>query len=265
MVGDDESAGSVAGDDGRASSVARMRRDWEQRADSDPLYYIDARQRDWTLADFYAGGPDLVRGFVDPALEQLGVDPEGLRVLEIGCGMGRLFEGLSARFGEVSGIDISETMIEKGRSACPVEATWLLGDGATLTGVADASIDHVISFEVFQHIPDREVIRSYLAETRRVLRPGGTLSVQLRRGSDSKAQALVRVQPRSMRVLSARALHAVRILPVVGDIDTWLGCIVRPEDGVAELERLGFADIAVLPDDVHVKGLGYSLVARLPS
>jgi SAM-dependent methyltransferase len=255
----------MVGDEDATSPVARMRRDWEARAGSDPLYYIDSRQRDWTLADFYAGGPDLVARFVDPALAELGVDPSGRRVLEIGCGMGRLFEGLSARFGDVWGIDISSTMIEKGRAHCPVPATWLVGDGQSLTGVEDDSIDHIISFEVFQHIPEREVIYSYLAECRRVLRPGGTLHVQLRCGSDSKAQAVVRAQPRPVRTTVAKFLHLVRVLPVVGDIDTWLGCIVPPDAAAAELRRLGFESISVLPDDVHVKGLGYSLVARRPA
>jgi SAM-dependent methyltransferase len=229
------------------------------------MYHIDARQRDWTLDDFYAGGPELVARFVDPGLERLRIEPAGLRVLEIGCGMGRLFEGLAARFGDVWGLDISETMVAKGRAACPVEATWLVGDGASLAVVADDTIDHVISFEVFQHIPEREVIFSYLAECRRVLRPGGTLHVQLRKGSDSSGQAIVRAQPRPLRLMTAKVLHALRVLPVPGDIDTWLGCIVAPEDGIAELQRLGFADVALLPDDVHVPRLGYSLVARLPS
>jgi SAM-dependent methyltransferase len=255
----------MVGDDDAATSVARMRRDWEERAGSDPLYYIDSRQRDWTLADFYAGGPDLVSRFVDPALTALHVDPTGLRVLEIGCGMGRLFEGMSSRFGEVWGIDISETMIAKGREHCPVAATWLVGDGASLVGVADSSIDHVISFEVFQHIPERDVIYSYLAEARRVLKPGGTLHVQLRCGSDSKAQAVVRAQPRPVRTTVAKVLHAVRVLPVIGDIDTWLGCIVAPDDAAAEVRRLGFDDVSVIPDDVHVRGLGYSVIARIPS
>ena len=245
-------------------SVAMMRRDWEERAGSNPLYYIDARQREWTHADFYAGGPELVARFVDPALVELGVDPGGRRVLEIGCGMGRLFEGLSTRFGDVWGIDISETMIAMGREHCPVAATWLVGDGRSLTGVDDDSVDHVISFEVFQHIPERAIIFSYLAECRRVLRPGATLHVQLRCGSDSKAQAVVRALPRPLRVSVARVLRAIRILPVVGDIDTWLGCIVAPNAAVDELTRLGFEDVAVLPDDVHVAGLGYSVVGRVP-
>jgi SAM-dependent methyltransferase len=251
--------------DPERDSVTRMREDWEARAAADPLYHIAATQREWSITDFYASGRDLVRRIVDPALARLDVEPAGQRVLEIGCGMGRLFEGLSERFGSVSGIDISATMVAKGREQCPIEATWYVGDGCTLSGVADSSIDHVLSFEVFQHIPDRTAIFSYLAEIPRVLVPGGTFQVQLRKGSDSKSQAVVRAMPRPLRVASAKTLNVVGALPVIGDIDSWLGAIVPSTDAVAEAERLGFADISLLPDEVHAGDMGYWMVGRLPA
>ena len=83
--------------------------------DTELLYSIDAQKRDWTVEEFYARGPVLVAECVDPVLEALGVDPGGRRVLEIGCGIGRLFAGLAERFGEVWGLDISLAMIEQGR------------------------------------------------------------------------------------------------------------------------------------------------------
>jgi ubiquinone/menaquinone biosynthesis C-methylase UbiE len=242
-----------------------MRADWEARAAEDPLYHIASTQREWSLDDFYASGPELVTQIVDPALARLGVDPAGLRVLEIGCGMGRLFGGMAQRFGSVSGIDISPTMVAQGKERCPTEATWYVGDGCTLTGVADGSVDHVLSFEVFQHIPDRGAIFSYLAEIARVLVPGGTFQVQLRKGSDTKSQAVVRAMPRPLRVASARTLHAVRVLPVVGDIDSWLGAVVPYTDAVAEATRLGFVDLSQLPDTVHAGEMGYWMVGRRPA
>ena len=44
---------------------------------------------------------------------------------------------------------------------------------------ADESIDYIYSYAVFQHIPSRDVVLNYLAETRRVLKPGGILRCQL--------------------------------------------------------------------------------------
>lgn len=242
-----------------------MRVDWEGRAHSNPLYAIDASRRSWTIGEFYSRGPSLVAANVDPVLQQLQVDPRGLRVLEIGCGIGRLFAGLVARFGEVWGIDISSSMIEIGREACPVEATWLVGDGSSLVGVGDGSVDHVLSYEVFQHIPDPQVICSYMDEIRRVLRPGGTFQIQLRKGSDSARQALVRSLPRPFRLVAAAGLRVLRVLPLGGDVDSWLGCIVSPDTALEWGREFGFVDLSEFPDELHPRGMGYWLIGRRPS
>jgi SAM-dependent methyltransferase len=239
----------------------RMRRDWEQRAEADPLYHISAGRRHWTLAEFYADGENLAAKMVDPALAELGRQPSGT-VLEIGCGMGRLFKGLSDRFDAVWGIDISPTMVEKGKQECPVSATWFVGDGLSLSGIPDASVSHVLSFEVFQHIPDRAVISSYHREIMRVLEPTGTFQVHLRSGSDSKAQAVVRAMPRPLRVGTARLLHLFGILPVVGDIDSWLGAVVPPTEARAEATAIGFTALSIMADEIHDWDMGYWLLGR---
>lgn len=245
--------------------VSQMHSDWEGRARTNPLYAIDSSRRMWTIEDFYSRGPSLVQANVDPVLEQLDIDPRGLRVLEIGCGIGRLFAGLAERFGEVWGIDISPKMIEMGQELCPIEAKWLVGDGSALIGVDDDSVDHVLSYEVFQHIPDPEVIRSYLQEIHRVLRPGGTFQVQLREGSDTRRQAVVRALPRWLRVAIGPVLRVLDVLPVGGDIDTWLGCIVPPPTALEWGALIGLTDLQVLPDPVHPPGMGYWLIGRRAS
>jgi SAM-dependent methyltransferase len=53
-----------------------------------------------------------------------------------------------------------------------------LGDGRSLAGVADASVDLVLTFTVLQHIPDPKIIEGYLREAGRVLRPGGVVVFQ---------------------------------------------------------------------------------------
>lgn len=249
--------------------IEAMRQAWDTRAQTNLLYSIDAQNRHWAVEDFYARGPALVAEFVDPVLEALGVDPAGLRVLEIGCGIGRLFAGLAERFGEVWGTDISRTMIEYGQLHCPVSAIWLLGDGTSLHGIDDCSVDHVLSYEVFGHIPDLDVIHGYLAETFRVLRPGGTFQVQLRWRSDSVRQAMVRILPRRLRRAVGSLLQRGRIVPVEGDIDTWLGRLVPPKASTAFVRELGFVELTTFPSDPERKGSrrvrGYWLAGRRPA
>lgn len=243
-------------------AVVGMGNDWDARAEANPTYHIAAGRRDWPLEEFYSSGREIVTLVVDPALEALEVDPRGRSALEIGCGMGRLFEGLADRFDTVSGIDISAQMVALGKEHCPVEADWLVGDGAKLSGVSDGTVDHIISFEVFQHISSVGVINSYMEEVARVLAPSGTFQIQLRQGSDTRRQSLVRAMPRPLRLASAWMLRAMGVLPVPGDIDSWLGVIVAPEDAIAGARTLGLVDVAVLADDIHERAMGYWLIGR---
>lgn len=245
-----------------------MRKAWDARALSDPLYAVDARRRKWDLEDFYSQGPLLVEQYVDPALDLLSVDPSGLRVLEVGCGLGRLFGGLSARFGEVWGIDISREMLTQGQAHCRVAANWILGDGVSLEGIGAETVDYVVSFEVFGHITRPSIIQDYFSEILRVLTPGGAFQAQLRRASDSVRQAVVRSMPRPARVASAAALRRLQLLPVEGDIDTWLGCIVAPDDALAMLKDIGFPDAQTHRSDFgegELTGMGYWVVGRKPA
>jgi SAM-dependent methyltransferase len=243
-----------------------MKGDWEGRASANPMYHIDARKTRWDRDEFYNGGEAIVAAAIDPVLARFGVDPAVCDVLEIGPGMGRLFPGLTKRFRSVTGVEISQTMIELGQQHCPVRdsARWIAGDGQSLKGVPDASVDVVISFEVFQHIPAYEPIKSYLTEARRVLRPGGLLNVQLRKGSDSSAQGAFRRLPQSVQPAAAFVLKKTRVMPITGHVDTWLGCVVEPTAALAEAERLGFGELCILPDDLHANGMGYWLAGRVP-
>ena len=105
----------------------------------------------------------------------------GSRVLEIGCGVGRLTRGLAAKAGEVIALDVSAEMLARARDHNEEldNVTWLLGDGSTLAGVEDSSVDACVSHVVFQHIPDPAVTLGYVAEMGRVLRAGGWAAFQV--------------------------------------------------------------------------------------
>ena len=146
-----------------------MRDDWNRRASQDAWYAIDTMTQHGDMASFYSRSAELVPVLCDPVIELLGIQAENEIVLEIGCGIGRLFPGMSQRFREVWGIDISAVMVAEGEKNCPVEARWFVGDGSALTGIGDSAVGHVISFEVFQHVPRLSFIESYFREIFRVL------------------------------------------------------------------------------------------------
>lgn len=98
------------------------------------------------------------------------------RVLEIGCGIGRLTKLLSAEFGccYFTGIDISEEMV--GIAGTRPRATHIVCDGRTIP-ITNGYFESAYSMLLFQHLPP-EGVKSYLSEAFRVLKPGGIFRFQ---------------------------------------------------------------------------------------
>ena len=165
---------------GRVSNRATdgMRQYWDARAVENAAWYVDTTLSfdDPDMEQFLADGARIVRDALDGAPAA----PERTEVaLEIGSGLGRVVRSLADRFDRVIGVDISPEMVERARELVPEpRVEFVLGDGASLTGVPDASVDLVLSFTVLQHIPDPRIIEGYLREAGRVLRPGGMLVFQ---------------------------------------------------------------------------------------
>ncbi|MCL5743556.1 MAG: class I SAM-dependent methyltransferase [Acidobacteria bacterium] len=201
-------------------ALARMRRDWDERAMRDALYYIYTEGKD--ESDFERSGranyDQLVRPFLPVLLRGRGA--KSCRVLEIGCGAGRMTRHFAAEFLEVHGVDVSERMIELARERlrdCP-NAFLHAGSGCDLRGLANASFDLAFSYIVFQHIPTRPAIENYVREAARVLKPGGAFKFQLNGDQSPEYRAHER--------------------------DTWLGETFSHEEACAMLARSGFSLLA---------------------
>src|SRR5271157_4548332 len=97
--------------------VARMRRDWDRRAQENARHYVATGQQEWPDAEFFAAGEQELRDHVWNDLVNIcqGRDPKEMRVLEIGCGAGRVTRPLAQRFGEVYAVDISRHMVRQAR------------------------------------------------------------------------------------------------------------------------------------------------------
>lgn len=96
------------------------------------------------------------------------------RVLEVGCGAGRLTGYLVQLGRDVTGIDVSPAMVEYCRTTYP-RGTFEVRDLRDLSGFEDGGFDVVFaSFNVIDVLDDTER-RATLREFRRVLAPDGLL------------------------------------------------------------------------------------------
>lgn len=161
----------------------KMQRDWDERAYENAKYYVNTEQVEWDEEEFFRSGRNTVAEEITNDFGNIcpGRDPKQLRVLEIGCGVGRVTRALAEVFGEVHGIDVSGEMIRQAREnlASTPNAFVYQGNGQDLSVLPPVEFDFAFSCIVFQHIPSREVIESYLREVHRVLRPGALFKLQI--------------------------------------------------------------------------------------
>lgn len=108
-----------------------------------------------------------------------------VKILDIGCGNGRLFKFLPEDLREkidYIGADISEGMLEEAKAKnCSSDThsqnapQWLLQDFAKTWRFEDETFDMVISVAAFHHLLDKNSQNFFLQEARRVLRPDGKI------------------------------------------------------------------------------------------
>jgi ubiquinone/menaquinone biosynthesis C-methylase UbiE len=94
----------------------------------------------------------------------------GTRMLEIGCGEGRVARDLVARGHDVVALDTSSTLVAHAHEADD-RSTYLVAGGAALP-FRDASFDVVVAYNSLQVVDD---MATTVREAARVLRNGGSL------------------------------------------------------------------------------------------
>src|SRR5579872_3967947 len=99
--------------------LEKMRRDWDERARENARYYVSTGKKDWTDEEFFRSGEQTVSEEILTDMINIcqGKDPKQMRVLEIGCGAGRITRALANLFGEVHAVDVSGEMVAKARQA----------------------------------------------------------------------------------------------------------------------------------------------------
>lgn len=190
-------------------------RAWEDWGSVNPLYAIltDPQYRHGgDQAEFLRTGERFAAEIV-ARCEELGLATSRQGALDFGCGVGRVTAPLSQRFADVTGLDVSESMIATARRlhAARTNCRFEVQRANDLRRYPDASFDLVLCFLVLQHLSSQDAMLRYLAEFARVLRPGGALVVQL----PSKVPPPAVLPPwRTRRGLKVRASRLLRRLGV---------------------------------------------------
>jgi SAM-dependent methyltransferase len=157
------------------------RKDWDTWAEEDPLWHIAHVK---TEDEFATSGADIVAKFFAPWIASL---PKHSRLLDIGCGLGRLTNAASKVRDDILcfGVDVSPVMIQQAteRHARDNRLIFLTGNGRDFGMLPSQSFDMVMSYVVFQHIPT-PVFAGYVAEVARILRPGGLFVFQMQYDPD---------------------------------------------------------------------------------
>lgn len=162
-------------------AVDRLKSTWEDLGRTDPLWAVltnpERRHGGWDVDEFLA----TAAAPVDRVLRLLSaVDLSlGDRVLDFGCGAGRLSNALAAHAKEVVGIDIAQSMVDEANriNRHPDRVSFVAYDGTRLP-FADESFDAVVSLISIQHSPPAVQV-ACLVELQRVVRPDGVLVLQI--------------------------------------------------------------------------------------
>lgn len=168
---------------GASGASDELRQDWARLGSADPLWAVlmkpGTKDGGWDRQAFLATGREEVDRVL-AVIRDTGLHPGHATALDVGCGAGRTAIALAAHVDRVTGVDISEGMLDAAR-ALAVDTPNLnfhLNTRDDLSAFEDNSVDIVYSSLVVQHLPPALAL-SMLGDMARVVRPGGVVAVQV--------------------------------------------------------------------------------------
>lgn len=108
--------------------------------------------------------------YLDDILRDVGVRGSLGKCAELCCGTGEAFALFEDSISTGIGIDVSQSMLDKGKAAFKNSRLHFVQGDATLLPLLDDSFDSVIMLGGIHHVPDRQAL---FRQVFRILKPGG--------------------------------------------------------------------------------------------
>jgi ubiquinone/menaquinone biosynthesis C-methylase UbiE len=99
---------------------------------------------------------------------------DGNKILDLGCGNGKLYHLFEKMQVDYTGFDLSEELLKIARKQWPGK-TFISGDMSEKLPFEDETFDIIYCIASFHHLPDREKRLNALKEMKRVLKSRGFL------------------------------------------------------------------------------------------
>jgi SAM-dependent methyltransferase len=199
--------------------------EWEKWGARDPYFGVlthDRYRSSKMAADDYLAFFESGHGHVEAVLancrRHFGEDFQPRRVLDFGCGVGRVLLPFAEICETVVGVDVSESMLAEARRNCArfgVNNAKLVRADDTLSTV-EGPFDLVHSTIVFQHIESERGL-DLIARLVALVVPGGGISIHVTYGRDHPDCRYGRPVPQQAETPRARPLYR-RALSIVGGL-----------------------------------------------
>ncbi|MFB6849007.1 class I SAM-dependent methyltransferase [Streptomyces sp. NPDC056373] len=144
---------------------------WDRRAENPGLYAVLSNR--WSEAEC-AGVDDAQKSMIERLVPNL----DGRRVVDLGCGVGRLTSWVSRRAGLTVGIDRSARMVDRARHVVAGRPAVVVQASTAKLPLPSGAFDLVLAVFTLQHVVDEQEFRASVREMGRVaVRPGGELLI----------------------------------------------------------------------------------------
>lgn len=211
--------------------LKELQRNWHELGKTDPFWAVltdpQKRGRRWDEHEFFKTGDKDVAGLMR-YVDSLAIVPQRDRVLDFGCGVGRLTQSFCSYFRLCYGVDIAPSMIELANkyNRRGDRCRYYVNETNDLRIFENDYFDFVCSIITLQHMIPKHSLK-YVKEFVRVLRPGGLVLFQV-----PSERKIVRRPERSeiyqpLSELAFKAQIAVPDQSIVADAGTQLEIRVR--------------------------------------